>query len=98
MVAREYTGVAHAEEEDDRPLQSSAIAELVCRDCFGASAVLAGFGDSVFLTMEYIELEEDVAEFCLDVRSPSGAIVHDNSPAYDTITRVVSKFCVGGMF
>ena len=79
-------------EEDDGPLPSTAIAD---RDCSGTSALLPGLGVSILFASEYTEVEGYSTNVFLDVRSPSGAIVHNSLPVCDTRT---SKFCVGGMF
>lgn len=92
MVEREYTGVIFAEEEDDGLLPSRGIAEPACRDCFGASALFAGFEGSMLFALGYAGVADCTNEVFLVVRSPSGAIVHDNSPAYDTITVLIQCF------
>ena len=69
VVAREYTGVVVVEGKDGGPSPSAAITKLVCRDCFGATVLLADFGDSILLslTTKYKEGEDDVTGDFLDV-------------------------------
>ena len=102
VVASEYIGVFVVvdKEEDDGPLLLVAIAEFGCRDCFCKTDLLAGLCDRVLILFatEYTVVDDDAPDGFLDVRSPSGAMVHDNSPVCDTILRAISKFCVGGMF
>lgn len=81
MVEREYSGAIFAKEEDDGLLPSRGIAESACRDCFGASALFAGFEGSMLFASGYAGAPDFTNEVFLDIRSPSGAIVHYNSPA-----------------
>ena len=103
VVAREYIVVDDAF-VDLRP-PPGGFPYMCCGDCFGPGVSMTGFA-AFAVTREYIAVEDDGVDVFLDVRSPSGAIVHDNSLEYDTHTntlvllhRFVSAVCFGfGVF
>lgn len=83
VFARGYIPVKEEDEDGiliDVRSPLDAILHRDGRDCFGKTVLLEGLTEFVVFS-EYILLEDDDFDEFLEVRSPSGAIVHNNEPS-----------------